>query len=199
MRLIRSVTDSIFAARLPIVCLVWSPVNAIIAAACDLSSVVVHLEFIICGLVGEALELVFALWPEAALSISRAWLQVRELRQEVLGVIGLVQLRQVWWRHRLVLDACPVDLIEPRVRFDLFGIGRSAAQTLVRVLMQQLHAQVTSVVRQEGVVDSGLAILNILVELFTVLRVKGWQTDEHFVNNGAKRPPVRSLAMTLTL
>ena len=52
-------------------------------------SLCVHLE-LVAGLVGEALELVVALWSETAFSLLWAWLQIGELRQEVLRIVSLV-------------------------------------------------------------------------------------------------------------
>ena len=73
---------------------------------------------------------------ETALAFLGAGLQVRELGQEMLGVIGLIQLGLVGRSHGLAFDALPVDLLEPRVRFDLFGISRTATEARVRILVQ---------------------------------------------------------------
>ena len=89
----------------------------------------VHLELsAIFGLVREALELVVTIWSETTLTLLRARLQVRELWQEMLGVISLIKLWLVRWCHGLVSDARPVDLIEPGMRHDFLCIGRSATQ-----------------------------------------------------------------------
>lgn len=97
------------------------------------------------GLVGEALELVIALGAEATLLLLRAGLQVSELRQEVLSVVSLVQLGLIRRGHRLVGDALPINLLEPWVRLDLLSIGWSATETRVRVLVQQLDAEVSGI------------------------------------------------------
>ncbi len=52
--------------------------------------------------------------------------------------------------------------------------------------MEQLHAQVASVVGQEVVVNFGLSILNILIELLSILRVKGRETNKHLIDDCAK-------------
>lgn len=104
----------------------------------------------------------------------------------MLSVVCLVKLGLVGWSHGLVHDLSPVDLLEPRVRLDLLCVCRSATQSLVGVLMEQLHAQVASVVGQEVVVNFGLSILNILIELLSILRVKGRETNKHLIDDCAK-------------
>ena len=151
------------------------------------------------GLIGEALELVIPFGSETALTILRTRLQVRELWQKVLGVVGLVELGLVRRRHCLVFDACPVDLIEPRMRLYLICISRSATQTCVSVLVQQFGTQIAGFVRQKGIVKPRLSILNILVELLAVFRIEGWEADKHLVNDGSKGPPIRGLPVTLSL
>ena len=106
----------------------------------------VHLELSIVAVVAEALELLVALGAEAALAVRGARLQISELRQEVLCIVRLVELWLIRRGHRLVANLGPVDLLEPRVLLDFLRIGRSATQPLVRVLVQQLHAEVTGVI-----------------------------------------------------
>ena len=96
--------------------------------ACYSLLVRVHLE-LCAGLIREAMELVVTLRSETALALLWTRLQVRELWQEVLRVVSLVELGLVWRRHGLVLDALPVDHFEPGVRLDLLSIGRSATKS----------------------------------------------------------------------
>lgn len=117
----------------------------------------------------------------------------------MLCIVSLVQLRQVRRSHRLVLDARPVDLFEPRMRLNLLSVCGTATQALVWIFVQQFHAQIASVVRQESVVDSWLAIFDVLVELFAVLAVEGREAHEHLVNDCAKGPPVCCFSMPLPL
>ena len=159
----------------------------------------VHLELSIVAVVAEALELVVALGAEAALAVCGARLQIGELRQEVLRIVSLVELWLIRRGHRLVANLGPVNLLEPWVLLDLLSVSRSAAQALVRVLVQKLHAKVARIIREEGVVEARLRVLNILVELLAVFRVEGRQAHEHLVDNCAKRPPIRGLAMALSL
>ena len=140
-----------------------------------LISVVVHLILIgaffegcSLRLVGKADELVLGSRFEVSFMLLRRWLQVGKLWQEVLCVVCLIKLWQIGRGHRLLADGVPVDLREPWVALDLLSIGRSTAQTLVWVLMQQLHAQVTCILCQEVIVEFWLRILDILVELLTV-------------------------------
>ena len=129
----------------------------------------VHLELAtVLRLVREALELMIAIGSEAALAFLGTRLQVCELWQEVLCVVCLIKLWQIGRGHRLLADGVPVDLREPWVALDLLSIGRSTAQTLVWVLMQQLHAQVTCILCQEVIVEFWLRILDVLIELLTV-------------------------------
>ena len=46
----------------------------------------------------------------------------------MLGVISLVELGLVRWRHGLVLDTSPVNLVKPGMRLDLLGVSNSTAQ-----------------------------------------------------------------------
>ena len=160
----------------------------------------VHLKFAtVLRLVREALELMVAIRSEAALALLGTRLQVRELWQEVLSVVGLVELGLVRRRHLLVLDPGPVDLLKPRVRLNLLGICRPATQSLIGVLVQQFDAQVSSIILQKVIVELRLRILDILIELVPVFTIEGRQSDEHLVDDGTERPPVRRLAMPLPL
>lgn len=136
---------------------------------------------------------------EAAFTLLGTGLQICKLWQEMLSVVCLVQLGLVGRSHSLVHDLGPVDLLEPRVRLDLLCVCRSATQSLVGVLMEQLHAQVASVVSQEVVVNFGLCILNILVELLSILGIERRETDKHLIDDCAKRPPVSCLTVALSL
>ena len=149
--------------------------------------------------IGEASELVISFGSETVFSVLGTGLQIGELRQEVLGVVRLVQLRLIWWSHGLAVDLDPIDLLEPGVRLDFFGVGWPTSKSLVRVFVEQLHAEVASIVGQKVVIESGLSILNVLVKLLAVFRVERRETNEHLVNNGAERPPVSCLAMALSL
>ena len=138
-------------------------------------SVVVHLILIgaffegcSLRLVGKADELVLGSRFEVSFMLLWRWLQICELWQEVLCVVCLIKLWQIGRGHRLLADGVPVDLREPWVALDLLSIGRSTAQTLVWVLMQQLHAQVTCILCQEVIVEFWLRILDVLIELLTV-------------------------------
>ena len=126
------------------------------------------MELGIVAVIAEALELVVALRAEAALAVRRTRLQIGELRQEVLGIVGLVKLWLIWRGHRLVGNLGPVDLLEPGVLLDLLSVSGSASQALVRVLVQKLHAEVARIIRQESVVEARLRVLDILVELLAV-------------------------------
>lgn len=117
----------------------------------------------------------------------------------MLRVVSLIQLRLVGWRNCLVADLLPVDLLEPGVRLDLLSVGWSRTEPLVRVLVEESDAEIARILRQEVEVELRLSILDVLVQLFTVLRVEGWKTDQHLVDDRSKRPPVRRLAMTLSL
>ena len=85
------------------------------------------------------------------------------------------------------------------MRLDLLSIGRARPKSLVGVLVQQLEAEVTRVVRQKAEVELGLSIFDILIELLAVLRVERGQADEHFVDDGAKGPPICRLSVALPL
>ena len=124
----------------------------------------VHLELSVAvAVVGEVLELVFSLRAEAALTLSRAGLQGREFGQEVLRVVCLVQLRLVGRRRCLVGNLLPVDGFEPGVRLDLLCVGWAAAKPLIRVLVQQLNAQIAGVIGPDVVVKFRLRVLDVLV------------------------------------
>ena len=128
-------------------------------------------------LIREASELVLLCRIEATFVLLRTRLQVRELGQEVLCVVSLVELGQVRWRHGFGADGVPVDGREPGMTLNFLCVGGSTTQTLVRVLVEQLHAQVARIVRQEVVVQAWLCILDVLIELFTVFAVEGWQSN----------------------
>ena len=87
-----------------------------------------------------------ALGSETAFALLRTGLQVRKLWQEVLSVVGLVQLGLVRRSHRLIGYLSPVDLLEPWVRLNLFSVCGYASQALIRVLMKQLHAKVSRII-----------------------------------------------------
>ena len=160
----------------------------------------VHLELgAIFGLVREALELMVTIWSETTFTFLWARLQVRELWQEMLGVISLVKLWLVWWRHRLVGDARPVDLVEPGMRHDFLCVSRSATQARVWILMEQFDTEIAGVLRQEVIVEPWLRILDILVELLAVFAIERRQTDEHLIDDGSEGPPISGLAVSLPL
>lgn len=117
----------------------------------------------------------------------------------MLGIVGLVKLWLIWRGHRLVANLGPVNLLEPGVLLDLLSVSGSASQALVRVFVQELHAEVARIIGQESVVEARLRVLDILVELLAVFRVEGWQADKHLVDNCAKRPPICCFTMSLAL
>ena len=53
----------------------------------------------------------------------RSELDLGEFLAEMLGAVCAVQLRSVWSWLLLVEDRVPVDLCEPWVGHDLFGVG----------------------------------------------------------------------------
>ena len=81
----------------------------------------------------------------------------------MLGVGGNIELRFVRRGNFLLIDSVPVDAVEPRVLLDVLSISGAAAQTPGRVLIKQLHQQVSCGVTQEREVDAGVRIFDVFV------------------------------------
>lgn len=85
------------------------------------------------------------------------------------------------------------------MRLDFLSVGGAGSQTLQWVFVEKTTAQVASGRRQKIVLEIRFLILDILVELFAIFVVEWRQTNQHFVDNCAERPPVSCLAVTLSL
>ena len=81
----------------------------------------------------------------------------------MLGVCGTIELRFVRRGDFLLIDSVPVDAVKPRVLLDVLSISGAAAQTPGRVLIKQLHQEVSCGVTQEREVDTGVRIFDVFV------------------------------------
>ena len=145
---------------------------------------------------GEVLPIAVVL---QARHVVRSQLHLGEFLWEVLGAVFVVQLRLVRSRLLLLVDGVPVDAGEPRMGHDLLGICWARSETGLWVLVEKLAADVSSVLAQEGVIESWLAVLDVSEELLFVFVVEWWLSAEHFVDDSSEGPPVRGLSMTLSM
>jgi hypothetical protein len=60
-----------------------------------------------------------------------------KLSVKVARICCVLDLRQEWWLHSLVIDVFPVDLPEERLRHDLLGISWTASQSLFRLACEK--------------------------------------------------------------
>jgi len=81
----------------------------------------------------------------------------------VLDVSLVLELWTVWSRHLLLLNLVPVDRLKPWMAFDLFSVCWTATKPLIWVLVEELGAKVTCILRQEGVVKSWVCIFDISI------------------------------------
>lgn len=82
---------------------------------------------------------------------------------------------------------------------DVFGIIRSGTETGLRVFVEKLGTDVSSVFTQELVVESWLTVFNVSEKLFFIFIIKWWLSAKHFIDDSSKGPPVRCLTMALSL
>jgi hypothetical protein len=73
-------------------------------------------------------------------------LKASELRREMLYIIWSVELGPVRWSERFTLDFLPVNAFKPRMAHNFFSISFRASKPLVRILLEQLGAKISSVV-----------------------------------------------------
>ena len=113
-----------------------------------------------------------------------------------IGVIGVVG--QLWNEGRShLLDAFPVDILEPGVRLDL--VGPLLTQSF-RVCREQSADEIDCLERNVYFgweVKILLKVLDFVVDLVIVVSREGSVADDHFVDDDSQRPPVHQFCVAL--
>lgn len=117
--------------------------------------------------------------------------------REMLRAELIIQLRLIRSWLLLLVNSIPVDAREPGMRHDLFCVGGTRAESGSGVFVQELGANISSVVTQEAEIKSWVAIFDVSEKLFFIFTVEGRLSAKHFIDYSSEGPPIGSFSVTL--
>lgn len=117
-----------------------------------------------------------------------------ELRVKIRNIHFWFYIWNEWCLLLFLKQGFPVNSCEPRMVFNLKGTFGS--QSILRFLLEKTLKQISQLVTHKNW-DFRICKLYLVKKLSSAFGVERRQTDNHFIDNRAKTPPINRFTMTL--